>query len=426
MTLPHYPLLRRELDNGLRLLISENRRLPLISMTALVVAGADQNPPERPGLATLTARLLDEGSSRYSADQVARLVESTGGLLSTFSQREFSGVSLSLAADHWTLGVELLAESIRCPRFPRDKFLKERERLLNQLRAAQDDPQRVSSALLSRAIYRGTPLQHPPQGTLHGVRRTQLGDVRDFQSRKYAPQNTLLAIVGDIQAEAVVEEVETRFGDWRNSDYQRTPIAQLVRQSAPSRHRRHMEKEQVHILIGHLGVPRRHPDFHALQVLDIILGSGPGFTSRVPRKLRDDRGLAYTTYCDLTGSCGLYPGRFVAYISTSPENRQAALSGLLHELRLVREEGVLPEELSLAQDYLTGSFVFDFQSNADLARFLIFTELFQLGSDYPQRYAEFIRAVSIGEVTRVARVHLDTVNYCQVMVGPVRGWHAQE
>jgi zinc protease len=174
----------------------------------------------------------------------------------------------------------------------------------------------------------------------------------------------------------------------------------------------------VHILLGHLGIRRKNPDFVVLQVLDVILGSGPGFTSRIPRRLRDEQGLAYTTYSDITGSSGIYPGRFAAYICTSPENRETALTGLLNEIRDLVEHGISQEELETAQDYLTGSFVFDVQSNALVARFLLSVELFGLGMDYLDRYPDMIRRVTREDVERVARLYLDTVNYTTVIVGP--------
>ncbi len=420
MTPLSYRVLRHRLPNGLRLLISENRRLPLLSLTACVVAGADQNPAGRPGLANLTARLLDEGTEAYPAEELAELVEGTGGVLGTYSVRELSGLGFNLPARHWRLALEVMAETLRRPVFPRRHFLRERERLLNQLRAARDDPYQVADHLLSRVVYRGTPLEHPPAGTIHGVRKIRRDDVRNFHGEKYAPSSTLLAVAGDVDSAAVVEAVRERFGDWDNPGYRRDPLPPLSRQSAPRQRRLHLDREQLHILIGHLGVPRSHPDFHALQVLDIVLGSGPGFTSRVPRRLRDDQGLAYTTFSDITSSSGLWPGRFLAYVSTSPENQAAALEGLLDEIELLQREGISEEELTLAQDFLTGSFVFDFQSNADLARFLIQTELYGLGEDYPRRYPEIIRALTVEDVARVARLHLDPVNYTRVMVGPLR------
>ncbi len=410
---------RHQFDNGLTVLISENRRLPLASLNVYVLAGANQNPIDRPGLAALTVRLLDEGTLHYTPRQMAQLVEGIGGGLSTFSQREISGAALNLESKDLDTGFELLSEIICRPVFPADRFRLEREKLLNQLRAMADDPQMVASNLFSRSIYADTTLRFPVLGTLHSMRRAKVEEVRRYHRQKYVPQDSILVAVGDVRPSRVLELAEKHFSDWSGRERERVQIPPLHRQRLPSRHHLKMPKEQVHLYLGHLGISRSHPDFHQLQVMDVILGSGPGFTSRIPRKLRDEQGLAYTTYADITSSAGIHPGRFVAYISTSPANLAAAEEGLLTELRSFCAEGPSEEELAMAQDFLTGSFVFDFQSNADVARFLLLTQIFDLGIDYPRRYHDLIRSVTVGNVARVAREHLDTINYTRVAVGPL-------
>lgn len=410
---------RRQLPNGLGVLVSENYRLPLLSIHAFVRTGSDQNPEDRPGLASLTARLLDEGTRSYPASQIAEMVENAGGSLSILSQRELTAISLHLKAQDLKWGLELLREMICFPVFPEERIELEREKVLSHLQAMADDPQLVASQALNGLIYSGTPLQYPILGTPESISALRREELVRFHGEKYGPQNTLLVSVGAGAANEVTALVEDLFSDWNSPDFRRTEIHFLRRQTEPRFEFRHMEREQINIFLGHLGITRSHPDFHALQLMDVILGSGPGFTSRIPRFLRDEQGLAYTTYSDLSGSAGIYPGRFVAFIHTSPQNARKALSGLLEEIRKLVEEGVTEEEISLAQDYLTGSFVFDFQSNTSVARSLLEMELFGLGADYPQRYPAVIRSTTREEVNRVARLHLDTVNYSTVVVGSV-------
>jgi zinc protease len=409
---------RQRLDNGLVMLISENHKVPLVSLNAYVLAGQDQNPPDKPGLAAFTARMLDEGTENYDYREMAELLEGAGGALSIFSQRELSGINLHLKAEDLNLGFDLLAEMLCRPVFPGDRLELEKEKVLNHLRSMQDDPQTVAGNLFNRLIYGGTPLQHPALGIPESVGQLSTSDLRSFHSRRYSPVSTLIVLAGDVSAQAAKKCVQARFGDWKAPEHERAVLPDMERQKAPVFEKTIVDKEQVHILLGHLGVRRKNPDFPVLQVLDVILGSGPGFTSRIPRRLRDEQGLAYTTYSDITGSSGIYPGRFAAYICTSPENRETALNGLLGEIRELVEHGITEEELETAQDYLTGSFVFDVQSNAMVARFLLSVELFDLGMDYLERYPDMIRKVTRQDVERVARLYLDTVNYTTVIVGP--------
>ena len=180
-----------------------------------------------------------------------------------------------------------------------------------------------------------------------------------------------------------------------------------------------MAKQQLCIYLGHLGTIRDNPDHYALQVLDVILGGGPGFASRIPRRLRDEMGLAYTTYSDISGSSGLYPGRFVAYVGTSPEKRNEVLNGLQRIINEFVESGPTEDEIQLAQHFLLGSFVFEFHSNLSLARFLLTTEIHSLGTEFPKHYSSQIRSITCEDVSRVARDYLDTVNYTTVFVGAI-------
>ena len=410
---------RRVWDNGLVLLTCRNGRLPVVSVNAFVLAGTDQNPLPQPGLASLASRMLEEGTAKYRADDISRLVEDAGGNLTTFCRHDLTGISLHLRDRDLPDGLDLLAQMLSRPTFPRERFGLEREKVLNQLEALEDDPQVVVSNLLNREIYRGGPLQFPTLGTQEAVRGLQIEDVQAFHRQRYSPENTILVVVGNAGSAQVADLVDSRLGSWRNRRYRRSHPLVLRRQQAPRVRQQILEdREQVHICLGHLGVARDHPDFYALQVMDAVLGSGPGFTSRIPRELRDRRGLAYATYSDLTGSAGRYPGRFLAYICTSPTNRQAAMDGLREEIEGFVGGGPTEDELALAQKYLTGSFVFGFQSNAHVARFMLRAELFGLDADFVRLYPEWIRAVDSDEVQRVARLHLDTVNFTTITAGP--------
>jgi len=409
---------RHLLDNGLILLVAENHRLPLISIHAFVRAGVDQNPLDRPGIAALTSRLVTEGTRNYGVHEIYEIVENTGGNLTTFCERELSGISLLTPSQDLGLGLDLLQEILAGPTFPEDRFQLEKKKVLSQLQAMEDDPQTVAAHRLRHWIYRGSPLQYPVLGLQKSVSDLQVDQLKKFHLQQYSPQSTILVIVGAVDSSEVFSQTEDRFSNWKNPHYSRVKIAPFERQEVPIIEDRFMAKEQITILLGHLGVTRDNPDYCALQVMDIILGCGPGFTSRIPRKLRDEQGLAYSTYSSITHSSGLYPGSFVAFISTSPENRQQALDGLLSEIENLAAHGITSEELATAQDFLTGSFVFKFQSDQNVAQFLLATELFKLGEDFPEQYPQLIRTIQCEDIKRVARQYLDTVNYTTVIVGP--------
>lgn len=410
---------RSKLGNGLELIIHQNRRIPLVSLCAFIRAGKDQNPIELPGCSALTSRLLDEGTRHLNASQISVKLETVGGELSTVSEREFTGLCFRFGSDHYQTGLELMCEMLRYPVFPEERFEIEKAKVRNHIRAMDDDPEIVGSQLLNQEIYGSSPLACPVLGTLESLDRMTTDDLKAFYSSKYGPLNTCIIAVGDVDPGSLKPLVEDLFGDWSNFKLNLSTLPVPNRSGKPLTIKRAMEKEQVTAYVGHLGIQRNNPDFYAVQLLDIIMGGGPGFTSRIPRRLRDEEGLVYSTYADLSGSSGKYPGRFAAYLNTDPSSYRRALALLRQEVEILLDSGVTEEELANAKEFLIGNFCFEFESNISIARFLLAMHLYDLERDFINRFPKRIRSIQREEILRVARKYLDTVNYTTVIVGSV-------
>jgi zinc protease len=408
------------LPNGLVVLLSENHSTPSVSIRANVQAGSRYESDDRAGLASLTGTLLDEGTKARTSQQIAEAVEAVGGRIATFGDYQASGVQGQFLSKDISLGLDIIADVLMNATFPEDKVKQQIERRIAQIKSRLDVPRVLASDIFNEIVFKNHPQHRPPIGYEETVKKLTRQDVLDFYRRFYVPNNTVLAIVGDINKEEVKRKVVEFFGKWpRAVDFKAPPVTKPARQSKPIEKFVSAPKEQVNIYIGHVGIERNNPDYYALLVLDTILGSSPGFTSRIPRILRDEQGLAYTTFSNITSSAGIDPGRFVAYIGTAPENLDKALAGLKREIERIVKEPVTGQELEGAKAYLTGSFVFDFQTNAQIAQFLIDAETYGLGFDYLEKYPELIRAVTIEDVSRVARKYIDPQNLTTVIVGPV-------
>lgn len=405
--------------NGLTLLILRNERLPLLTVSFYLRAGKDSNPMRLPGLSSLCIRLLDEGTANYRGDQISRLLEGQGASLSAFSRSEVSGLWLEMKKGEEALGLELLSEMVRSPLFPPAAVKKERSRLINHVEALSDEPETVGSQRLNFHIYKGSPLAYPLLGTEKSLNSITRDHLKAFHRRHFRPDNAFLVIVGDVAEDQVVGQALEWFGSWQPAGPEgKRPAIRFRKQTGPIDDCIEMEKEQVSLYLGHLGIRRSNPDYYCLQVLDTVLGGGPGFTSRIPARLRDDLGLVYVAYSDIAGSAGAHPGRFVAYAATSPERIEAARAALLEEIRRIRDEKVGGEELDTAKDFLTGNYVFELQSNSSLSRLLLGIEVFALGDDHLACYPHYIGKIGAEDLQRVARKYLDTLNYTMVRVGP--------
>jgi len=408
------------LENGLKVLLVENPSIPTVSINASVLTGARYDSDEKAGLAIMVSRLLDEGTETRNSLEIAEAIESVGGAIETDGSFERIVASAGVLKKDTDLGFDLLADILIHPSFPPDYVEKEKERTLSEIASAKDRPQVIAGWAFNELVYQDHPLHRPSHGYPESVERLTRDDLIAFHARYFVPNNALLSVVGDFRISEMLPRIERSLAGWRPHPIAfpqyRPPTRQVERRTKSI----NMPAQQLNIYLGHLGIDRSNPDYYALQVLDTILGGGAGFTARIPQKLRDELGLAYTTFASITMTAGLDPGRFIAYIGTSPENMNLAIDGLLNEIRRIVDEPVTESELQDAKDYLTGSFVFAFETSAQIARFLVHAEVYGLGFDYVEKYPEYIKRISVEDIARVAKKYLDPENYTLVVVGPVQ------
>lgn len=409
---------KRVLANGLTLLVCERHNTHTVSIEVSLLAGSRYETDPEAGLASLTGRLLTEGTASRSADEIALAIESMGGSLDSGSGTEGAVISASLLSRDIDLGLELCADVLLYPAFREERVVHEREKTISEIRSAKDRPRTVLDWRFNELIYRSHPLHRPSIGYEEEVAKIDRERIIEFHRRLFVPGNCFVSIVGDFEGEGIIPKLENIFGSWSGPAPRFPEIPVVERQTGPLEEFLEMDKEQANIYVGHLGIQRSNPDYYALNALDVILGSAPGFTSRIPKRLRDEQGLAYSTFANITQSSGLDPGRFVAYIGTSPENRQRAIDGIFREIRSIVEQPVTADELLEAKQYLTGSFVFQFQTNSQIAHFMVLAERYGLGFDFVDKYPKLINAVSTDDIARVARTYLHPEAATVVVVGP--------
>lgn len=407
------------LGNGLKILLVENPSLPTVSITGSVLAGARYDPESKAGLAIMASRLLDEGTQNRTSLEIADAIESVGGSIDTDGSFERIIANAGVLKKDVDLGLELLADLLIRPSFPQEYVDKEIERMLAEIESAQDRPQVIAGWAFNELVYQNHPLHRPSHGYPQTVEKLTRADLLDFHQRYFVPNNLILSVVGDFRVSDLLPKIEKAFGGWEAKEVTFPTYPDPIRQTEKRVKFITMPAQQLNIYLGHLGITRTNPDYYTLQVLDTILGGGAGFTARIPQRLRDELGLAYTTFASITMTAGLERGRFVSFIGTSPENMKLAIDGLLNEIRRIIEEPVTEQELQDAQDYLTGSFVFAFESTPQIARFLVHAQVYDLGFDYIEKYPHYIRAVTVDDISRVAKKYLDCENYTLVVVGPV-------
>lgn len=403
----------RVLDSGLTLLAVQNPGVATFACAVSLDVRAGDEPQTQPGLANLVGECLDEGTARFDSLGLATAIETIGGAL----EANHRGGSVQCPAEHHKRAVTLLREMVLEPAFPGREVRRVQGEVLTEIQAEEDDPRSMAARCFRREVYGAHPLGRPPHGTRESVARLRPGDLRAFHRKFFQPVGGYVAAAGPDEPERMIDALHQVFRGFRGKAPTHAPVPEVALSTASRDVHVPMAREQVHVYLGHIGIRRTHPDFYALLVMDHVLGTGPGFTSRCSRRLRDEQGLCYAVSAGITASAGEEPGTFTAYIGTSPEHRQRAVEGFLAEIERIRREPPTAAEVADVQDYLTGSFVFALERNSNLAGYAIRAKRFALGFDYLHRYPELIRAVTPEQVREVAERHLHPGRMVTVSAG---------
>ena len=414
--------LRREvLPNGLTLLAKKRSDVPVLSVQAIVNAGQIFEPEEKAGLAELVGGLLDEGieddrGRRRSGDEIAGDIEFVGGQYATGS----NGVSVKVLSEHSEIAFNTVRDLLRYPSFPKDRFEKLREDQLAEIESMDQEPTRVARRLFMDSVYKGHPFHHPGIGYKDTVKALTLEDVEAYYHRLFRPENSIIAVVGDIEPDEALRQLRTRFEGWKGEGPWKAPVPQPApKQTEPRPIAQNFKAQQVRIHLGHVGVERRNPDVPALKVMEMILLTSPGFTNRMARNVRDLQGLAYDVSGSITGGAGFVACPFQVVLGVEAKDKDKGLQAVMKELEQFLKEGPTAEETRDAKDYLLHSFVSSWETVEDLADYLLTIERYGLGRDYAADYYRAVKAVTPEEVLRVARKYIDLKNLTTVIVGPV-------
>lgn len=400
--------------NGMTVVVLEQHFLPIVEIHALIKAGSAQDPPDKAGVANLVASLLDEGTTTRTSKQLAEQIDFIGGSLEAKATEDFTTASARVLKKDMELGFALLADILMRPAFPKQEFERVRSQIIGEISSDNDDPGHVAMKAFNQLIFHNHPYRWPVNGTEDTLGKITLADVQGFYNKEYLPNQVILTIVGDITVEQATALVQTHFSTWKKG----TPQARTVKKpvAIDKKAVQLIEKDltQSTIVLGHGGISRTNPDFYAVTVMNHILGAG-GFSSRLMDSIRDKQGLAYGIMSHYDARA--MPGSFWVNLQTRTEATNQAITGVLAEMKGIREAPVTDQELAEAKSFLMGSFPLRMDSTAKLAQVLAQVEFYGLGFEYFTQYPKWIERVTKEDVQRVAKQYLDPQHYALVVVG---------
>lgn len=412
----HFPIFEtRILANGLRVIVSPVPAYPVVTMLAVVEAGATRDPRDAEGLAQMTTRALAEGTRDMNALQLAERLESLGTTLDTGADWDSAIVQLTSLASRVEDAFAVLAEVLRFPAFPEEEIERlraERHADLAQLRA---EPRGLSDVFFSRLLYDiQSRFARLAGGDEQSIERITRDRIVAYHGEYYRPNSTALMVVGDITVDDAVRHATRYFGDWAGTAPDVTEPLDVARFREPRVHViDKSDAPQSELRVGHVAVPRLHDDYFPLVVMNAILGGL--FSSRLNLNLREVHAYTYGAHSAFDWRRAASPFEISTAVETAVT--AAALQEIQIEFTRIREAPVSDAELSLATDYLVGVFPVRFETTAEVAGGLANVEIFRLPSNYFDLYRERVRSVTAADVLRVAQRHLDPTRLQVVVVG---------
>lgn len=409
---------REVLENGVVLLWNESSDTSSVSLRGSFPAGSAREPLEKAGLASFVGRMLRRGTTHSSAQEVSAGVEDIGASFATWGGTEEAGFSAKCLGRDLGTVLDLLQQVLEEPSFPESEIERTRAEVQTVLREHEESSRARADLAILGLLYPEThPYARPSIGNRSTVDSLDRAELLEFHDAFYGATGMIVSVAGAVDIELLRGRISRWFGG-------KSPVPPLPdwsvkasgtggRVAIPMAH-----KSQVDIVMAGPGVPRHHPDFLALTMVNLILGN-LGLMGRLGERVREREGMAY--YVSSRATSRLWSGEWMSNAGVAPENVERTLEAILAEVAAIRDERVTETEMSDATDYLIGSLPLRLETNDGIASYLLNSEYYGLGLDYIMRYPEMVRRLSRETLQAAARSHLVPERFSIAMAGPLSG-----
>lgn len=397
---------RATLSNGMDVVLLEKPGLPIVAQGLFVRSGSITDSADSPGLASLTAAMLVEGTASRSSQQISDEMEFLGTQLTARASREYAILATETLTAHWESALGVLSDVVRSPTFPSNEFDRVRRQRLTDLGRVADSPVAIAGRSWQALLFGvGSRYGHPTSGTTPAVISFTRDNLAAHYAAHYSPETTTLLLVGDIRRSEAIERAEAAFGDWKSGagsavqgdealpPTSKTTIYLADKPGAP----------QSVIRAGHLTIPRHHPDFLALGILNYIFGGQ--FSARLNMNLRQDKGYSYGYTSNLDWM--LHASALSAGGSVQTDVTKEAVVETIKEFQDIRGgRPVTTEEFRDAVDGILRGLPSRFETHVQMLQQFIQIVAFSLPDRYFADYADRVAALTLEDVHRAAEQYL--------------------
>ena len=401
------------LANGLRLLVREDPRLPLVSINAVFRGGLLAETKETNGLTKLFSKALLKGTKSRTAEQIAEQIENTGGSISSDSGNNSFGVSVDVMQPDVAKGLEILADVLINPIFPEREVNLEKQSLLAGIKAEDEQPTAVGRNLVREHLFGSHPYALRNAGAAESVPTLTSAQLREFQKDFVTASNGVISVFGDVKASEVKALVEKYFAAMPSGRlaFENPPVPAPITATAPVN--AHLDKQQGIVMVGFQSVAANDPDRAALELIN---EASNDLGSRFFNRIREKMGLAY--FVGAAQFYGLAPGAFIFYLGTDPKKVEPVTKELRDEISLLAKDGLTEDELQRAKKKLIGAEAIRNQSNEALAATCATDELMGTGYDDFTRRKEALEKISLDDIRRVAAKYFPASSSVEATVTP--------
>ncbi|HHL39014.1 MAG TPA: insulinase family protein [Deltaproteobacteria bacterium] len=402
---------RTRLSNGVGVIVEQMPDVESVTIGLWVAAGSRDEPRRAHGVSHFIEHMLFKGTGRRTALDIAREIESVGGMLNAFTGKEYTCFYAKVLGDDLALAVDLLSDIYLNPAFDAGELEKERQVVLQEIRMVEDTPDDLVHDLFNEFFWKGHPLGRPILGTMERIGAVDRATLLDYYGAHYHPGNVFVVAAGKLDSARLAETLEGSLG--RGAAAGRT-----ARDGAPAANRgvRIVRRplEQVHLCMGVPGVSQSDPRRYRLYLLNTILGGG--MSSRLFQEVREKRGLAYSVYSYL--NLCLDAGSLVVYAGTTKEAFAEVVEIVLKEFARLRR-GVKADELARAKEQLKGGILLGLETSESRMMKIARDEIYFGDVMTVDRIVEEIEGVTEEEIRGTAREFLREEDLALVALGDV-------
>ena len=402
-----------ELSNGLRLLVREDPRLPLVGMGAVFRGGLLAETPQTNGITRLMAKVLLKGTKTRTAEQIADEIEAVGGSVSSDAGNNSFSVSVDVMKPDVKLGVDLLSDVLLNATFPEKAIAREKEIQIASIQQEEEQLTTVARNIMRQALFSQHPYALRSNGSVESVRRLTQKDLLDFRDRYVAAKNGVIYVFGDVKAAEVKQLIEQSLGQMKPGTLALIDAKPSVPLGKAETVESRKDKAQGVIMVGFRGASLSSPDRYALELID---EASSDLGSRFFIRIREQMGLAY--YVGASQMQGLVPGLFAFYLGTDPQKIEPVKAALLDEIHKLASDGLTAEELARSKKKLIGQQEIANQSNDAFGYHCALDELYGLGFDYYKRLEHDVDAVTLEQIKAVAAKYFRDQPYVLATVRP--------